>query len=165
MKKTSNKDKTVQKKTEPLDLARCFQNTREDLSATPRTDEKEKWTHAQVWEGVCPPNAWDFARTLERENKQLRAKRTFPTLGHDEPCYFCGERCNALSGNPSEWPIPLCHEDEPGVAKAHHVGCVSGKLQQLTTTQVRLAEAITKLKELSTTFRCYLAGAIAMKQK
>ena len=50
------------------------------------------------------------------------------TWGHEQPCYFCGEQCNSLAGNPSLWPIPLCHSDEPGVVKAHHIGCVSERL-------------------------------------
>lgn len=51
--------------------------------------------------------------------------------GHDELCYYCGKPCNALAGNPHEWPIPLCHSDEPGVVKWHHIGCVSQRLERL----------------------------------
>jgi len=49
--------------------------------------------------------------------------------GHDEPCYYCGEYCNSLAGNPSLWPVALCHTDEPGVVKWHHTGCVSERLE------------------------------------
>ncbi len=48
--------------------------------------------------------------------------------GHDKPCYYCGEPCNGLAGNPSRWPIPLCHRDEPGWVKWHHIGCVTSRL-------------------------------------
>lgn len=48
--------------------------------------------------------------------------------GHDEPCYYCNEKCNNLAGNPSEWAVSLSHRDEPGKAKWHHVGCVTKRL-------------------------------------
>lgn len=48
--------------------------------------------------------------------------------GHDEPCYYCGKPCDSLAGNPSKWPIPLCHTDAPGVVKWHHTGCVTERL-------------------------------------
>lgn len=48
--------------------------------------------------------------------------------GHHKECYYCGKECNALAGNPSEWPIPLTHKDEPGKSKWHHIGCVSERL-------------------------------------
>jgi hypothetical protein len=51
--------------------------------------------------------------------------------GHDELCYYCENRCNALAGDPSQWPIPLAHADEPGVPKWHHSGCVSGRLDEV----------------------------------
>lgn len=25
--------------------------------------------------------------------------------GHDAPCALCGERCDALRGNPARWPV------------------------------------------------------------
>lgn len=48
--------------------------------------------------------------------------------GHDEPCYYCGEPCSSVAANPGRWPIPLCHADEPGKVKWHHIGCVSERL-------------------------------------
>ena len=48
--------------------------------------------------------------------------------GHNKNCYYCGKPCNNFSGNPSEWAIPLCHKDEPGVVKWHHIGCVQKRL-------------------------------------
>lgn len=50
--------------------------------------------------------------------------------GHDKPCHYCGEPCNSFAANPSLWPIPLCHADEPGVVKWHHIGCVSERLKE-----------------------------------
>lgn len=51
--------------------------------------------------------------------------------GHNAPCYYCEKACNSLAGNPSKWPIPLCHADDPGKVKWHHIGCVSSRLAQL----------------------------------
>jgi len=48
--------------------------------------------------------------------------------GHRTDCYYCDKECNALAGNPSLWPIPLCHPDDPGKVKYHHIGCVSERL-------------------------------------
>jgi hypothetical protein len=50
--------------------------------------------------------------------------------GHDEPCYYCGELCNSLIGNPGKWPIALCHSDDPGKVKWHHASCISKRLRQ-----------------------------------
>jgi hypothetical protein len=49
--------------------------------------------------------------------------------GHGEFCYYCHKRCNSLAGNPGEWPIPLCHADDPGRVKWHHIECVSMRLR------------------------------------
>lgn len=48
--------------------------------------------------------------------------------GHGEPCYYCGEPCNSLAGDPGLWPIPLAHKDDPGCVKRHHIRCVSERL-------------------------------------
>lgn len=58
--------------------------------------------------------------------------------GHEQLCYYCGKPCNSLHGNPNLWPIPLCHPNEPGVVKWHHIGCISGL--------VHIAEAAIKLR-------------------
>lgn len=54
------------------------------------------------------------------------------------PCYYCGEMCEPLSANPSRWPVTLCHPDEPGRPKQHHVSCVSERLERLATAEARL---------------------------
>jgi len=61
--------------------------------------------------------------------------------GHDEPCYYCGEPCNGLAGNPALWPIALCHSDDPGRVKWHHEGCVSKRLHDLDRLRALLQEA------------------------
>jgi hypothetical protein len=48
--------------------------------------------------------------------------------GHEQPCYYCGEPCNALAGNPGLWPVGLHHREDPGVVKWHHDRCVSLRL-------------------------------------
>lgn len=48
--------------------------------------------------------------------------------GHEQPCYYCGEPCDGFAANPSRWPLPLPHADEPGVDKWHHTGCVLERL-------------------------------------
>lgn len=62
--------------------------------------------------------------------------------GHGEPCYYCGEPCDSLTGNPSMWPIPLCHSDEPGRVKRHHSGCVSRRLIALDAAVAELKREI-----------------------
>jgi hypothetical protein len=51
-----------------------------------------------------------------------------PAEGHGKPCYYCGEPCNSLAGNPNLWPLAFCHRDEPGKVKWHHTGCVTERL-------------------------------------
>lgn len=51
--------------------------------------------------------------------------------GHEAPCYYCEKPCNALAGNPSQWPIPLTHSDDPGQVKWHHIGCVMARVDQV----------------------------------
>jgi hypothetical protein len=46
----------------------------------------------------------------------------------DGDCYYCGKKTNSLAGNPSEWPVMLCHSDDPGKVKFHHTGCVDKRL-------------------------------------
>jgi hypothetical protein len=48
--------------------------------------------------------------------------------GHNKPCYYCKEPINSLAANPGKWGVPLCHKDEPGRVKWHHIECVSQRL-------------------------------------
>ena len=61
--------------------------------------------------------------------------------GHDEPCYYCGKPCNSLAGDPGEWPVGLCHSDDPGVLKFHHERCVNERLERVAE-MTRALEAI-----------------------
>ena len=65
------------------------------------------------------------------------------TEGHKKPCYYCGLPCSSLAGNPGRWPIALCHADNPGAVKWHHVGCVSARLALLT----KLAGALNAIED------------------
>lgn len=60
--------------------------------------------------------------------------------GHDAPCYYCGQPCNTYAGNPGLWPLGFTHEDEPGVVKWHHTGCVQGRLRELERVKAEMAE-------------------------
>lgn len=102
----------------------------ERREATPRTD--------LVWREHPNTKITDQryleSCTLERETIALRAeleavRGQAPMSGHEAACYYCGKPCNSLAANPGQWPIPLCHEDEPGKVKWHHTGCVSERLK------------------------------------
>jgi hypothetical protein len=66
--------------------------------------------------------AWDYYQ------QGYFAGHSRPPEGHGEQCYYCHEACNSFAGNPGEWPVGLCHPDDPGKLKWHHVGCVSDRL-------------------------------------
>ena len=53
----------------------------------------------------------------------------WPRRKEEGPCYYCGEKCEPFAGNPGKWPIMLCHSDEPGKTKPHHVECISARLR------------------------------------
>jgi len=67
--------------------------------------------------------------------------------GHNEPCYYCKKPCNSLTGNPSQWPIPLCHADDPGRVKYHHIGCVSERLRERDEAQALAASVALDLHQ------------------
>jgi hypothetical protein len=50
------------------------------------------------------------------------------TQGHDEPCFYCKERCDGYAGNPDKWPLIFCHPDGTGKPHVHHTGCVVERL-------------------------------------
>lgn len=50
--------------------------------------------------------------------------------GHGKPCFYCGESCDGLAGNPGLWPIPFPHKDAPGVVKWHHMQCVYRRVNE-----------------------------------
>jgi hypothetical protein len=69
--------------------------------------------------------------------------------GHDQPCYYCNKPCNSFAGNPSLWPIPLCHGDDPGRVKWHHIGCVSQRLRQRDDLLAACKSALDALEPLA----------------
>lgn len=54
-----------------------------------------------------------------------------------EPCTYCGKPCNALAGDPGEWPL-LFSDDDSGVAKPHHVRCVQERVEALLDLHQKL---------------------------
>jgi hypothetical protein len=74
-----------------------------------------------------------------REYESLLAEAPAPQ-GHGSACFYCGAKCDSFAGNPSKWPIPLCHGDDPGVVKWHHIGCVSERLLRVENAERELAD-------------------------
>lgn len=66
-----------------------------------------------------------IATVRDRERQRDNAQRA---MEGDGPCYYCGKPVNNLAGNPGLWSVGLCHADDPGVVKWHHVKCVSERL-------------------------------------
>ncbi len=54
--------------------------------------------------------------------------------GHDQPCFFCGEPCDALAGNPGHWPVGFCHIGSSGVISWHHSSCLAKRLRTPSPT-------------------------------
>lgn len=71
----------------------------------------------------------ELTLALAEKEQAERGEVAIAPQGHDEPCYYCSKPCNSLAGNPNEWAIPLCHSDDPGKVKWHHIGCVSARLR------------------------------------
>jgi hypothetical protein len=102
--------------------ARTLRDVPEDVQrALRRMDE------ARSWEGYCDAEG-ELQNTVAALVDHTRA--LMPNNGHAAPCYYCGEKCDVLAGNPGKWPIPLCHADDPGVVKWHHEGCVNARLRR-----------------------------------
>nr|HPK72511.1 hypothetical protein [Vicinamibacterales bacterium] len=82
-----------------------------------------------------------FARTSEQHQRVFDALReaeerlSSSVFGHGLPCYYCGELCSALAGDPGKWPIGLCHKNQPGRVWPHHVSCVSERLARLDAAE------------------------------
>ena len=86
---------------------------------------------------TCNPNATetklvfaDLVLEVAKEVCDETEKRVRKELGKfdGEPCYYCGKPISAIAADPGLWGIPLCHADEPGVIKPHHIGCVVDRL-------------------------------------
>ena len=95
--------------------------------------------------GVKPCNC--HVAEIERLQAELDALLApNPANGHGQPCYYCSEPCNAVAGNPEKWPIPLCHPEEPGKVKWHHVGCVSERLREVERLQAEKDQYLGELR-------------------
>lgn len=70
---------------------------------------------------------WEAGDVLARELSRFRAAPGHRE-GHGKPCYYCGEPCNDLAGNPGLWSLGFCHADDPGRVKWHHTECVTSRL-------------------------------------
>jgi hypothetical protein len=68
---------------------------------------------------------------LKAELDGLLKRVSLSGIGHNQLCYYCKGLCNALTGNPGEWPLCFTHPDEPGKAKWHHVSCVQERLAEV----------------------------------
>lgn len=79
---------------------------------------------------ACDPMIGQLAMAWESYKQGWFAGNTKIPEGHDEECYYCHDKCNSFAGNPSLWPVGLCHSDEPGRLKWHHTGCVSERLHK-----------------------------------
>ena len=53
-------------------------------------------------------------------------------------CVYCNKPVDELAGNPCLWPL-MFSDDETGVVKPHHVGCVQERLRELTQAKAELA--------------------------
>jgi hypothetical protein len=79
-----------------------------------------------------------IAAAIEAAVAEALARRD----GHGEPCYYCSEPCNDFAGNPGLWSIALCHSDEPGVVKFHHIGCVQRRVHSVAEERARCATKV-----------------------
>jgi hypothetical protein len=94
-------------------------------TAESRVSDLEADLKAQTHETKRLEEAYDDLRTdLEAKLAEVAVAQ-----GHDEPCFYCKEPCDSFAGNPGKWPIPLCHADDPGRVKWHHVDCVTDRLR------------------------------------
>jgi hypothetical protein len=75
--------------------------------------------------------------------------------GHDEPCYYCGEKCSSLSGNPGLWPVGGSHPDDPGVLKFHHAACTFERADGAVKEITRLTALNTAKGELINLFETH----------
>jgi hypothetical protein len=66
----------------------------------------------------------------------------------DGPCYYCGTQTESFAGNPGKWPVYLCHSDDPGKSKPHHVECVSIRLSMVKKVMAEI-EAYVNEKQCS----------------
>ena len=51
-----------------------------------------------------------------------------PAAAEDAKCYWCGELTESLAGNPAKWPLRFPANDNTGIVRWHHTGCVMDRL-------------------------------------
>lgn len=91
--------------------------------------------HYAVWSDTAIPRELLTEIEALKQEVAIAHKALASQERHGKPCYYCGKPVNDLSARPSELGIPLCHPDDPGVVKWHHIGCVSERLEQLAETR------------------------------
>ena len=77
---------------------------------------------------------------LLKEVERLQGIVDACVVSDEAPCYYCGAPVEPLSGHPSLWPLYFPQPNEPGICKAHHVGCVVERLA--------IVDAVKKYTEL-----------------
>lgn len=71
----------------------------------------------------------DAETALAAIQAQPKAKRPQINSLHDEPCFYCGDPCNSLTGNPGLWPLALpVDASRQGHAVPVHMKCVLTRL-------------------------------------
>lgn len=55
-------------------------------------------------------------------------------------CHLCRKQTNALSGNPSHWPVLLPYPGGNGNMREYHVGCVAKELERRSTADAERAK-------------------------
>lgn len=83
---------------------------------------------------------WCTDKAIWNRVHSLEALEQKKSVGHGDACFYCGQRCNEFAADPDQWPIRLCHADNPGVPQAHHMGCVIARLERTAAAEKRVRE-------------------------
>jgi hypothetical protein len=113
--------------------------------------------------------AADRLVSLQGEVERLSQIASAPSAGHEKPCLYCGEPCDALAGNPGRWPVGFCHFGSHGVISWHHQSCLAAQVERLSQPspagwqqeRERLIEALRDIAALSETHHSFTAARIA----
>jgi hypothetical protein len=84
---------------------------------------------------------------IDRLTEQLKRMRTSRSqlYTHSKPCHYCAAPIDDLATDPGLWGIGLCHEDDPGVIKWHHVGCILKRLKENESLKTQLSDMASAL--------------------
>jgi len=81
---------------------------------------------------------------LREDRDYLEARLTI----EDGDCYYCGKPTESIgAANPGLWPVFLCHTDDPGRPKPHHVKCIDERLRELDRLRAAIAVKDEALKQ------------------